>query len=75
MKIASKIAEKILSYCSKCGGCPMSKIMDAQLEIGGKDSTPAKKTLRREAQSQVHSLTCSVENAQCSNVNLKERWR
>lgn len=52
MRIVSKIAEKILSHCSKCGGCPIAKLMDAQAETGGKDDTPAKKALRREAKSQ-----------------------
>jgi hypothetical protein len=43
MKIVSKIAEKISSYCSKCGGCPMAKIMDAQVERKG--DTSEKKSL------------------------------
>jgi len=43
MKIVSKIAEKILSYCSTCGGCPIGKIMDAQAETGKKDNTPTKR--------------------------------
>ena len=46
MKVVKKIAEKILSYCGKCGGCPIGKIMDAQVETGGKDKTLAKKTLK-----------------------------
>jgi hypothetical protein len=52
MKIVSKIAEKILCHCSKCGGCPVAKIMDAQAEAGGKDKTLAKKTLRQETKGQ-----------------------
>jgi len=47
MKIISKITEKILSYCSTCGGCPMGKIMDAQAEMGRRDSfSISSKTLR-----------------------------
>ena len=42
MKIVSKIAKKILNHCSKCGGCPMAKIMDAQAETGEKGSTTSK---------------------------------
>ncbi len=36
MKIVSQIAEKILNHCSKCGGCPVAKIIDGQAETGGK---------------------------------------
>jgi molybdopterin synthase catalytic subunit len=39
MKIVGKVAEKILGHCSKCGGCPMAKLMDAQGKTGGKDET------------------------------------
>ena len=49
MKIISKIAEKILSHCSKCGQCPMAKIVDTQAEPGVKGETPTKKTLAQEA--------------------------
>jgi len=42
MKIISKIAEKILSYCSQCGGCPIGKIMDVPPEKGRKDNAPTK---------------------------------
>jgi len=52
MKFVSKIAEKILSHCSKCGGCPVGKIMDAQAEIEGKGNPTAKKALKREAKNQ-----------------------
>ncbi len=44
MKIVSKIAEKILSHCSKCGGCPIAKIRDTQAET--KDNTSSKKSMR-----------------------------
>ncbi len=49
MKFVSKIAEKILGYCSKCGGCPMAKMIDAQAETGGKDSTCVPTKGQREA--------------------------
>jgi len=42
VKIVRRIAKKILNHCSKCGGCPMAKIMDAQAETGGRDSTTSK---------------------------------
>jgi len=46
MKIVSKIAEKILSHCSECGGYPIAKIRDAQAET--KDNTSSKKSMRQE---------------------------
>ncbi|HIH97250.1 MAG TPA: hypothetical protein HA348_07255 [Thermoplasmata archaeon] len=49
MRIGRQIVEKILGHCSKCGGCPVAKLMDAKAET--KDDTPAKKTLRGEAKS------------------------
>ena len=52
MKIARQIAEKTLSHCSQCGGCPMAKIMDTQMETEREGQSPAKKTLRQGAQSQ-----------------------
>jgi len=50
MKVVKKIAEKILSYCGKCGGCPIGKIMDAQVERKG--DTQAKKRLGQGAKNQ-----------------------
>jgi len=51
MKIITKVAEKILSHCSKCGGCPIAKIMDAQAET--KDETSSKAQLDKESKMQV----------------------
>ena len=42
MKVVKKIAEKILSYCGKCGGCPIGKIMDAQVKTEGREISPSK---------------------------------
>jgi hypothetical protein len=51
MKIVNKIAGKILSHCSKCGSCPMAKIIDAQAET--KDDTSSKAQLEKESKMQV----------------------
>jgi len=56
MKIGRQIAEKILSHCSKCGGCPVAKLMDAQSE--GKGSTQGKKTLGQKSKGQSSLPTC-----------------
>jgi hypothetical protein len=51
MKIGRQIAEKILGHCSKCGSCPMAKLMDAQAET--KDDTSSKAQLKKENKTQV----------------------
>jgi len=57
MKIGRQIAEKILSHCSKCGVCPVAKLMDAQMETERVGQLPAKKTLRQGVQSQSPQLS------------------
>jgi len=51
VKIVSKIAEKILSHCIKCGGCPIARMMDAQAEI--EDNTSLKAQLEKESKMKV----------------------